>query len=137
MKKISIITLAFLVVVPCGVSAKATLSKNDKIGEHEKMEYLCETTPNPGKVGYVDVKPSDINNGRVILRFGDSSNAHKVRIKLWYKSHGKKKSQNLMTGDNGWVVINGLKNGKRYSFKIQGISNCGRGKWSETVKTYP
>lgn len=135
MKKV--ILLALILLFPFGVDAKVSLSKKDKVGDHEKLEYSCLTTPKPSRVGYVDVKPSDQNNGRVILRFGDSGNAHMVRIKLWYKSNGKKHSKTLVTGDNGWVVIEGLKNGKKYSFKIRGESNCGVGRWSEKVQTYP
>ena len=119
------------------LASASELSHNDRLRRKNMTEYVCETTPKPAQVWYVDVKPSDLNNGKVILRFGDAKRAHRVRIKFWYSSHGKRHSKSFLTGDNGWVVIEGLKNGKRYSFRLRGESNCGIGKWSETVRTYP
>lgn len=99
----------------------------------KSLKYDCSVTKKPGKIRDVQVRPSDINNGRIIIRFDDSKRAHVVRVKLCTK----KKCKSFLTNDDGWHTFNGLKNGKTYKIKLRGESNCGNGKWSEEVKSKP
>lgn len=122
--KTLILVVALLLVAPSYVEA-SSLSSVDK--------YDCSVVGKPKSVEWVKVMPSDLNNGRVILRFDDSYRAHLVRIKYW--TNDKKKS--ILVRDDGWQVFDNLKNGKKYRFKIRGESNCGVGDWSKTVMTVP
>lgn len=125
MKSLILLVLVFLAV--------PSLANARSLSESKAAKYNCAVVGKPGKIDWVKVRPSDLNNGRVILRFDDSHRAHVVRIKYWYKD--KKKS--VVVKDDGWHVFDKLKNGKKYRFKIRGESNCGNGKWSETVSTMP
>lgn len=122
--KLLIFLIALLLVSPSFVRA-ASVSSAEK--------YDCSVVGKPKDVDWVKVMPSDLNNGRVILRFDDAYRAHVVRIKYWYNN--KKKS--VIVRDDGWEVFDNLKNGKKYSFKIRGESNCGVGGWSDVVVTMP
>lgn len=99
----------------------------------KSLKYDCSVTKKPGKIRDVQVRPSELNNGRIVIRFDDSKRAHVVRIKYCTK----KKCESFLTNDDGWHTFNDLKNGKTYRIKARGESNCGNGKWSEEVKAKP
>lgn len=98
-------------------------------GKPDRTDYLWYRYPTKQKP-YRDKK----DNGKVHLIWEDVGQAHSVRIKVTRKG---KFIKNVITDDDAQVVIGGLKNGKRYTFKLQGISNCGKGPWSKSLKVYP
>lgn len=92
--------------------------------------YDCSLTPKPGKIKWVAGSKKDKKGDNVIiLTWEDSYKAHNVEIYI----NGKKKK----TADDAREKIKNLENGKTYSFKVRGVSNCGKGSLSKTYKAQP
>ena len=129
MKNLIIASLALaILILPTGADAR---SSNQ--GKHLKNNppYDCAVTKKPATPKWVDqrVKKEKFGNGRIDLIWEDSDRAHEVEIK-WTK--GTKK-----TGDDGDQKFTGLKKGKAYSFKVRGISNCGKSSWTKSYSFLP
>lgn len=109
--------------------------------KHVDLQYNCSVTGKPDAPKWVwyryptkkHPKRDKYNNGKVKLIWEDSDAAHKVEIVIWSKSHKKK----ITTADDAKTTIKHLKNHRTYKVKIRGVSNCGKGKWSKTVKVRP
>lgn len=118
--------------------AKA-VENNDR---YKKYLYSCASEGKPDRTDYLwyryptkDHKKRDKkDNGQVDLIWEDIGGAHSVAIKYWHKG---KHAKTVITDDNGGETIKKLKNGKKYHFKVRGISNCGKGKWSKELVVYP
>lgn len=128
MKKILLAVIALIILAPHGAEAR---SSNQ--GKHldDNPLYDCSKTKKPSAPKWVDIrrKHEKVNNGKLELIWEDADRAHDVEIK-WTK--GTKK-----TGDDGDQTFKNLKNGKAYTFKIRGISNCGKSGWTKTYSFLP
>lgn len=130
MKTILLIAMiAFL--IPTSVQAKASGGVHD-YGKEQK--YRCSEHGKPGKISYLkQVKLDNPNDRMVYLKWKDSFRAHKVEISYTDGITTKV----IKTDDDSKQKILGLTNGKNYSFKIRGTSNCGKGKWSKIFMVKP
>lgn len=97
-----------------------------------KEKYDCSLVSKPGKINWIKKAKKDIiGDGIIILTWDDAFRAHQVYIYMkreggpWVKSKAE---------DDGREKKNGLVKGAEYMFKVQGVSNCGKGKMSKTVK---
>lgn len=133
MKK-AIFFLVAAVVFLAPLSGVQARSSNQ--GKHlkENPKYDCSVTKKPSDPKWVDmrVKKEKSGNGRIDLVWEDSDRAHDVEIK-WGKVGGSTKTKS--TGDDGDQKFKGLKNGVAYSFKVRGVSNCGKSSWTEGKNT--
>jgi hypothetical protein len=112
MKKILIFLVLFFPVV---VFARAG---GGGVHNNTHAKYDCSVTKKPGTPKWVTgIKSEKLNDGSITLTWADSRSAHEVEIK--YNSKTKK------TGDDSQEKIAKLTNGKTYSFRVRGISNCG------------
>lgn len=69
---------------------------------------------------------------KIELIWEDADRAHDVEIK-WGKVGGSTKTKK--TADDGDWSFKDLKNGVAYSFKVRGISNCGKSSWTDGKNT--
>lgn len=140
MKKLIILVLALGVSLSLAQGAEAkTLQTYHKKGN---KPYNCEITKAPARPKWVWYRYPDpkhptrdaYGNGKVHLIWEDSDRAHQVEIR-YSRSGGKKKTEK--TADDAQAIVKGLKNGKKYTFQVRGVSNCGTGKWSNPVRILP
>lgn len=135
MKKLYIISIACLslLMFPSISSAKTekyqTSLYNCDLGKPDKTEYLWYRYPTEKKP-----KRDKKDNNKVHLIWEDIGRAHSIEIKITKKG---KHVKTIVTNDDAQHVIKGLKNSKKYTFKIRGISNCGKGHWSTSLKVFP
>lgn len=130
MKKLILGLVAVALVFPFnGVQARSASNQ----GKHLKNNpaYDCSVTKKPSTPKWVDQrrKKEKVGNGKIELIWEDADRAHDVEIK-W--NGGTKK-----TGDDGDWTFKNLKNGKTYSFKVRGVSNCGKSGWTKTYNFIP
>lgn len=131
MKKVllAVLALAVFALPAHGVEAKASGG-----GKHLKNNppYNCSVTKKPATPKWMVVTKKDkIGDGKVTMTWDDSARAHDVEIKYWTKG-GKVKTKK--TGDDSREEIKKLSNGKLYTFKVRGYSNCGKSGWSKELK---
>lgn len=122
-----ILIILALALFPITASAKAGGG-----GTHfdNNPPYDCSTTKKPATPKWVTgIKSEKLGDKMITLTWADSNRAHDVEIK--YGSKTKK------TADDSREKIKKLKNGKVYSFKVRGVSNCGKSDWSKTYKAQP
>lgn len=124
MKKILIFLVLFF---PAIAFARAS---GGGVHSENNLPYDCSVTKKPETPKWITgIKKEILNNGSITLTWDDSKKAHDIEIK--YGSKTKK------TGDDSREVIKGLKNGKSYSFRVRGVSNCGKSSWSKAYKALP
>ena len=122
-----LLTIAVLVFFPQVVFARAGGG-----GTHFKNNppYDCSVIKKPGTPRWVTgIKKEKLNDSTITLTWDDSNRAHKVEVLI----NGKKKT----TEDDSRQRFENLKKGKVYTFKVRGISNCGKSGWSKEYKTLP
>lgn len=131
-------TLSLVVLVAC-LLPQVSSAETPK---YKRSLYVCSDVGKPGKPGWLwyryPVKGhSDRDkrdNGKVVLIWEDVGRAHSVKIKYWRKG---KKAKTVIHDDNAKTTIGNLKNGKKYHFKLKGISNCGEGPYSKELVVFP
>ena len=128
MKALIVIIISVIILTPFNVEAR---SSNQ--GKHSKnnSQYDCSKTNKPSAPKWLDQRKKNekVGNGKIELIWEDADRAHDVEIK-WSK--GTKR-----TADDGDWTFKGLKNTRTYSFKIRGVSNCGKSKWTKTFVATP
>ena len=124
----NVILLAVVIALfPITVSAK-----NGGGGTHfdENAPYDWPATKNPGTPKWLTgIKKEKLNDKMITLTWADSNRAHDVEIMI----NGKTKK----SADDSRQKIKNLKNGKVYTFKVRGVSNCGKSGWSKSYKALP
>ena len=127
----SVLAAVILFAPLSGVQAR---SSNQ--GKHLKNnpEYNCSVTKKPAAPKWVDMrmKKEKAGNSKIELIWEDADRAHDVEIK-WGKVGGSTKTKK--TADDGDWTFNSLKNGVAYSFKVRGVSNCGKSSWTDGKNT--
>lgn len=122
----TLIIILSLALFPLSASARAGGG-----GVHFNVNplYDCTVTKKPSTPKWVTgIKKEKLGDRMITLTWDDSARAHDVEIK-----YGKTKK----TGDDSREKIKGLKNGKIYSFKVRGVSNCGKSGWSKSYTAQP
>lgn len=111
-------------------------ARSSNQGKHLKDNppYDCSVTKKPAAPKWVDFRTSKekAGNKKIELIWEDADRAHDVEIK-WGKVGGSTKTKK--TADDGDWTFKDLKNGVAYSFKVRGVSNCGKSSWTDGKNT--
>jgi len=108
------------------------LARDGGGGVHFKNNppYDCSVTKKPSTPKWLTgIKKEKLGDKMITLTWEDSSRAHEVEIKYG--------SKNKTTADDSREKIKKLKNGNKYTFRVRGISNCGKSDWSKPYIATP